>query len=127
LNGVNASYSNNEYEINKWLNKNDKPSSNKAETTDTTTSIWLEDSKTNNNNKNNYESDLSEENMNTSNNGSKIQENNDILLQIRRIMGNLELSDIEDDNIENQLINTNRNNTSQDDLEHVIDNSNLTN
>jgi hypothetical protein len=42
-------------------------------------------------------------------------------------MGNLELCDIEDDNIENQLINTNRNNTSQDDLEHVIDNSNLTN
>ena len=95
----NATYSNNEYEINKWLDKYENPSQNKAEKSDTTTSIWLEQSKTN---QNIDETEINEENTNTTSNGSKIQENNEILLQIRRIMGNLELSDVEDDFVEDQ-------------------------
>ena len=117
-----------ETEIHKWLeqNENKLPVIEKSNATMTTTSIWL-DSKNNKivsnedtgtitntsaNNNNNFE------NLSNATSNSKIHENNEILLQIRRIMGNLELSDIDDDEIDDQESNQN---------EHAVDDSNLTN
>ena len=121
----------NEMDINKWLDRNDYQlmsinQSEKANTTETTTSIWLEDSKAENN-----QFGINEENSNAANNtsNSKIQENNEILLQIRRIMGNLELSDIEDDDDvedEKNYEDDDDENIVHFDVEHAIDDSQLT-
>lgn len=122
---VSSKISNNEVEIGKWLENNEQLS-DKNQTSNT--SIWFDNTKD--------EQQLNE--------NSKLTENNEILSQIRKIMGDLELSDAEEDDDEtgnevqvedderlidrnNLTEEDNNENNNNNELEHVIDGSEITN